>query len=79
MDFRRKRLSLTQVLLIDVLCWNEKLISDEYIENLVCLGKLVELKAVAFRDVYKVGAQDIVQNNCYEEWCKISKFNSYNL
>ena len=27
MDFRRKRLSLTQVLLIDVLCWNEKLIS----------------------------------------------------
>ena len=60
-------------MLIDVLWWDEKSIPNEYIDNLVWLGKLVELKAVAIRDLYKLGTQDIIHNNWYEEWCKISK------
>ena len=36
--------------------------------QLFLVGSLVELKAVALRDVHKVGVQEPLNHNCYELW-----------
>lgn len=71
MEFRRKRLSVSQVLLIDLLCANEDFISKEFIDKTRYLGALIELKTVAIRDTNKYGQQENFGHNCYEEWCRI--------
>lgn len=38
------------------------------------IGSLVELKAVALRDVHKVGVQEPLNHNCYELWVEACKY-----
>jgi hypothetical protein len=51
LEFRRKRLNITQVMLIDLLGCSISKIDDELLANIVNLGTLIELKAIALRDV----------------------------
>jgi hypothetical protein len=73
MNFRRKRLNITQVLLIDVLCSNESEVSKDLLLGVAYLGSLVELKAIALRDMHKAGLQETSSHNCYELWLETSK------
>lgn len=72
LEFRRKRLNITQVMLIDLLGCNISKIEDELLTNIVNLGKLIELKAIALRDVNKSGVTQTFNHNCYELWLIIS-------
>jgi hypothetical protein len=42
--------------------------------QLFLVGSLVELKAVALRDVHKVGVQEPLNHNCYELWVEACKY-----
>ena len=73
----RKRINLTQVLLIDILACDQSMVTDEYLKHIVNLGQVIELKAVSIRDVHKAELNDSSNYNSYYNWLSISKCNLY--
>lgn len=71
--YSRKRINLTQMLLVDILGCDQSKITDEFLNHIVDLGQVIELKAVSLRDVHKAELNDSSSYNCYYNWLKISK------
>lgn len=71
--YSRKRIDLTQILLIDLLGCDKSQVNDDLLKHIVDLGQVIELKAVSLRDVHKAELNDNSAYNCYYNWLNISK------
>lgn len=48
-------------------------IPSNALDSVAALGSLIELKAIALRDTYKIGPSIKIEHNCYYEWLKVTK------
>ena len=74
MGAARKRLNITQILLIDTLWCNPEKITPEYLTNIVSTGESMEIEAVALRDIQKSEALNFSLGPFYKNLKNLENF-----